>query len=94
MTGRVWKGLGVLLAIAAVALLEIPSLPTTSWAQGAAAGAPQSPVVRSGAGVLRMPADMAAFDAAYPNLPVATAPFLSTIDFAQYHVLKGVLPGP
>src|SRR5262249_49249882 len=78
-----------LLGVAAAALLVTPVLTTDAVAQGeAAALAPQPGIGQAGPATLRTVAEMEAFDAAHPDLPVAVSPHLPTMDFQQYLLLK------
>jgi hypothetical protein len=76
--GSSWRR--VLLGVAAAALLATPVLVTEATAQPA--------IGHAAAATLRTVAEMEAFDAAYPDTPVANSPTLPTMDFEQYLLLK------
>src|SRR5215471_15227363 len=82
---RGWRGLGCFLGVVAAGLFVHLLLTTVAWAQS---GTAHGSLGHADIATFRTIKEMTAFDAAHPNPPAVQAPFLPTMDFAQYQALK------
>jgi hypothetical protein len=74
--------------ISAIAAALAAFLPITALAQALM----EPGAAKVDRAVFRTPAEMKAFEAAHPNLPIMMAPFLPTMDFTEYAAAKAMAP--